>query len=136
MTISLRKTAMGYKEDNMAKIMIVDDSVSIRKSVSFVLSQEGYEVIEADDGIDGLKKAEANEFQLIITDINMPNMNGIDFIKNVRNLPAYRFTPIIALTTESQDGKMQEGKAAGATGWIVKPFTSEKLSAIVKKILG
>ena len=120
----------------MAKIMIVDDSVSIRKSVSFVLSQEGYEVIEADDGIDGLKKAEANEFQLIITDINMPNMNDIDFIKNVRNLPAYRFTPIIALTTESQDGKMQEGKAAGATGWIVKPFTSEKLSAIVKKILG
>ena len=116
--------------------MIVDDSVSIRKSVSFVLSQEGYEVIEADDGIDGLKKAEANECQLIITDINMPNMNGIDFIKNVRNLPAYRFTPIIALTTESQDGKMQEGKAAGATGWIVKPFTSEKLSAIVKKILG
>ena len=112
------------------------DSVSIRKSVSFVLSQEGYEVIEADDGLDGLKKAEANEFQLIITDINMPNMNGIDFIKNVRNLPAYRFTPIIALTTESQDGKMQEGKAAGATGWIVKPFTSEKLSAIVKKILG
>ena len=120
----------------MAKIMIVDDSVSIRKSVSFVLSQEGYEVIEADDGLDGLKKAEANEFQLIITDINMPNMNGIDFIQNVRNLPAYRFTPIIALTTESQDGKMQEGKAAGATGWIVKPFTSEKLSAIVKKILG
>ena len=120
----------------MAKIMIVDDSVSIRKSVSFVLSQEGYEVIEADDGLDGLKKAEANEFQLIITDINMPNMNGIDFIMNVRNLPAYRFTPIIALTTESQDGKMQEGKAAGATGWIVKPFTSEKLSAIVKKILG
>ncbi|MCR4938848.1 MAG: response regulator [Treponemataceae bacterium] len=120
----------------MAKIMIVDDSVSIRKSVSFVLSQEGYEVIEADDGIDGLKKAEANDFQLIITDINMPNMNGIDFIKNLRALAAYRFTPIIALTTESQDGKMQEGKAAGATGWIVKPFTSEKLSAIVKKILG
>ena len=118
------------------KILIVDDSISIRKSVSFVLSQEGYEVIEAEDGLDGLKKAEENQFKLIITDINMPNMNGIDFIKNVRNLPAYRFTPIIALTTESQDGKMQEGKAAGATGWIVKPFTSEKLSAIVKKILG
>lgn len=118
------------------KIMIVDDSVSIRKSVSFVLSQEGFEVIEAEDGIDGLKKVEGAGCSLVITDINMPNMNGIDFIKNLRQDPAYKFTPIIALTTESQDGKMQEGKAAGATGWIVKPFTSEKLIAIVKKILG
>ena len=96
---------------------------------------EGYEVIEAEDGLDGLKKAEAAKCNLIITDINMPNMNGIEFIKALREKPEYKFVPIIALTTESQDDKMQEGKAAGATGWIVKPFTSEKLSAIVKKIL-
>ena len=118
------------------KILIVDDSVSIRKSVSFVLSNEGFEVIEAEDGIDGLKKAEETQCSLVITDINMPNMNGIDLIKSLRQLVAYKFVPIIALTTESQDDKMQEGKAAGATGWIVKPFTSEKLVAIVKKILG
>ena len=117
------------------KILIVDDSVSIRKSVSFVLSNEGFEVIEAEDGLDGLKKSEANQCSLVITDINMPNMNGIELIKSLRQTIAYKFTPIIALTTESQDDKMQEGKAAGATGWIVKPFTSEKLVAIVKKIL-
>ena len=125
------------KEDFMAKkILIVDDSVSIRKSVSFVLSNEGFEVIEAEDGLDGLKKAESQQCSLVITDINMPNMNGIDLIKSLRQSVAYKFTPIIALTTESQDDKMQEGKAAGATGWIVKPFTSEKLVAIVNKILG
>ncbi|MCQ2982153.1 MAG: response regulator [Treponemataceae bacterium] len=118
------------------KILIVDDSVSIRKSVQFVLGQEGYEVTEAEDGLDGLKKAEADTFNLIITDINMPNMNGIELTKALRSNAAYKFTPIIALTTESQDDKMQEGKAAGATGWIVKPFTTEKLIAITKKILG
>lgn len=118
------------------KILIVDDSVSVRKSVSFVLSDAGYEVIEAEDGMDGLKKAMSAACNLVITDINMPNMNGIDFIKELRGKPEYQFTPIIALTTESQDGKMQAGKDAGATGWIVKPFTSEKLIAIVKKILG
>lgn len=118
------------------KILIVDDSVSIRKSVSFVLGQEGYDIIEAEDGLDGVKKAESTPCQLVITDINMPNMNGIELIKALRSTSAYKFTPIIALTTESQDTKMQEGKAAGATGWIVKPFTSEKLVAIVKKILG
>lgn len=118
------------------KIMIVDDSVSIRKSVSFVLSQEGYDVIEAEDGLDGLKKAEATPVDMVITDINMPNMNGIELVTNLRLIAHYKFVPIIALTTESQDSKMQEGKAAGATGWIVKPFTAEKLTAIVKKLLG
>lgn len=118
------------------KIMIVDDSVSIRKSVSYVLTQEGYEVIEAEDGLDGLAKSEKNQCQLIITDINMPNMGGIDFIKSLRETTTYKFVPIIALTTESQDTKMQEGRVAGATGWIVKPFTAEKLIAIVNKILG
>lgn len=118
------------------KILAVDDSISIRKSISFVLTQEGYEVIEAVDGVDGLAKAKADKFNLVITDINMPNMDGIEMIKQIRQTEGYKFTPIIALTTENQDSKMQEGKAAGATGWIVKPFTSEKLLAIVKKIIG
>ena len=118
------------------KILAVDDSVSIRKSISFVLDQEGYEVTEAVDGVDGLEKAKAEKYNLIITDINMPNMDGIEMIKQLRALEGYKFTPIIALTTDSQDSKMAEGKEAGATGWIVKPFTSEKLLAIVKKIIG
>lgn len=118
------------------KILVVDDSVSIRKSVSFVLTEAGYEVIEAEDGMDGLSKAEGSGCSLVLTDINMPNMNGIDFIKALRAKDEYRFTPIIALTTEGQGSKMQEGAAAGATGWIVKPFTTEKLTAIVKKVLG
>ncbi|MBR0155817.1 MAG: response regulator [Treponema sp.] len=118
------------------KILAVDDSVSIRKSISFVLDQEGYEVTEAVDGVDGLEKAKAEKYNLIITDINMPNMDGIEMIKQLRALEGYKFTPIIALTTESQDSKMAEGKEAGVTGWIVNPFTSEKLLAIVKKIIG
>lgn len=118
------------------KILAVDDSISIRKSISFVLTQEGYEVVEAVDGVDGLAKAKEDKFNLVITDINMPNMDGIEMIKQLRQTEGYKFTPIIALTTENQDSKMQEGKAAGATGWIVKPFTSEKLLAIVKKIIG
>ena len=118
------------------KILAVDDSISIRKSISFVLTQEGYEVVEAVDGVDGLAKAKEDKFNLVITDINMPNMDGIEMIKQIRQTEGYKFTPIIALTTENQDSKMQEGKAAGATGWIVKPFTSKKLLAIVKKIIG
>ena len=118
------------------KILAVDDSASIRKSISFVLSQENYEVIEAVDGIDGLSKEKKKKIDLFITDINMPNMDGIQLIKELRAMPEYKFTPIIALTTENQDSKMQEGKQAGATGWIVKPFTSEKLISIIKKIVG
>ena len=118
------------------KILAVDDSISIRKSISFVLTQEGYEVVEAVDGVDGLAKAKEDKFNLVITDINMPNMDGIEMIKQIRQTEGYNFTPIITLTTENQGSKMQEGKAAGATGWIVKPFTSEKLLAIVKKIIG
>lgn len=118
------------------KILAVDDSISIRKSISFILGQENYEVTEAEDGADGLKKAKSDKFGLVITDINMPNMDGITLIKELRNTPEYKFTPIIVLTTENQDSKMQEGRAAGATGWIVKPFSSDKLIAVVKKILG
>lgn len=118
------------------KILAVDDSVSIRKSISFILGQENFEVVEAENGADGLTKATADKFGLIITDINMPIMDGIQFIKELRNTAEHKFTPIIVLTTENQDSKMQEGKAAGATGWIVKPFSSEKLIAVVKKIIG
>lgn len=118
------------------KVLAVDDSATIRTSISFVLKQEGYDVVEAVDGVDGLAKAKEQKFNLVITDINMPNMDGIEMIKQLRTTEGYKFTPIIALTTESQGSKMQEGKAAGATGWIVKPFTSEKLLAIVKKIIG
>ena len=118
------------------KILAVDDSISIRKSISFILGQEGYDVTEAEDGADGLKKATSDKYGLIITDINMPNMDGITFIKELRSTAEYKFTPIIVLITENQDSKMQEGRAAGATGWIVKPFSSEKLLAVVKKIIG
>lgn len=120
----------------MKKILAVDDSISIRTSISYILSKEGYEVKEAEDGAVGLKVAATDKFDLIITDVNMPNMDGIQFTKELRQTANYKFTPIIVLTTENQDSKMQEGKAVGATGWIVKPFTSEKLIAIVKKILG
>jgi two-component system chemotaxis response regulator CheY len=118
------------------KILAVDDSVSIRKSISFILGQEGYEITEAVDGADGLAKAKADKFGLVITDINMPNMDGIELIKQLRTTEGYKFTAIIALTTENQQSKMEEGKSAGATGWIVKPFTSDKLIAVVKKIIG
>lgn len=118
------------------KILAVDDSVSIRKSISFILGQENFEVVEAENGADGLAKATADKFGLIITDINMPIMDGIQFIKELRSTVEHKFTPIIVLTTENQESKMQEGKAAGATGWIVKPFSSEKLIAVVKKIIG
>jgi two-component system chemotaxis response regulator CheY len=118
------------------KILAVDDSVSIRKSLSFILGQEGFEVVEAEDGVDALEKAQAEKFSLIITDINMPRMDGIELTKQIRKTQGYKFTPIIALTTENQQEKMQEGKEAGATGWIVKPFTAEKLLAVVKKIVG
>ena len=117
-------------------ILAVDDSVSIRKSISFILGQEGFEVVEAENGSDGLNKSKGEKFGLIITDINMPIMDGIQFIKELRSTAEHKFTPIIVLTTENQDSKMQEGKAAGATGWIVKPFSSEKLIAVVKKIIG
>lgn len=117
------------------KILIIDDSAAIRQSISFILQQEGYETIEAQDGMEGLTVASGlSGVDLIITDVNMPNLDGIGFIKKVRELPAYKFTPILVLTTESQGSKMNEGKEAGATGWIVKPFNADKLLGIVRKV--
>lgn len=117
------------------KILIVDDSAAIRQSISFILKQEGYDTVEASDGLEGLSAlGSANAFDLIITDVNMPNLDGIGFIRKARELPKYKFTPILVLTTESQGSKMNEGKEAGATGWIVKPFNADKLLGIVKKV--
>ncbi len=116
-------------------ILTVDDSASMRQMISFTLKQAGYNVVEAQDGQDALNKLSANEINMVITDLNMPNMDGITLIKEVRKLPQYKFMPMIMLTTESQDDKKQEGKAAGATGWIVKPFNPEQLVGVVKKVL-
>src|SRR5512141_2037248 len=116
----------------MAKvIMTADDSASVRQMVSFTLKQNGYDVIEAVDGQDALQKLGTQKVDMLITDLNMPNLDGIGQIKGARALPACKFIPIDMLTTESQDSKKQEGKAAGATGWIVKPFKPDQLLAVV-----
>ena len=117
-------------------IMTVDDSASIRQMVSFTLKQAGYQTIEAVDGRDALSKLKGAAVQLVLADLNMPNMDGIELVRHVRANPSSRFIPIVLLTTESQAEKKQEGKAAGATGWIVKPSKPEQLLAVVKKVLG
>ncbi len=120
----------------MAKvIMTVDDSTSIRQMVSFTLNQVGYEVLEAVDGQDAVDQLARNDIDMMLTDLNMPNKNGLELIEWVRSIPKFRFVPIIMLTTESEAEMKQKGKAAGATGWIVKPFKPEQLLAIVKKVL-
>lgn len=119
----------------MRRVIAVDDSLTMRQMVGFTLRQAGYEVIEACDGRDALAKLQSNRVDLIITDLYMPNVDGIQLIKQVRALPTYRFTPILMLTTESQGGKKVEGQAAGATGWIVKPFQPEQLIKVVRRVL-
>ena len=118
----------------MKTVMTVDDSASVRQMVAFTLKNAGYAVIEASDGKDAVAKLQG-KVDMVITDLNMPNMDGISLIKAVRAQAAYKFIPIIMLTTESQAGKKQEGKDAGATGWIVKPFKPEQLLAVVQKVL-
>ncbi|MBN1931968.1 MAG: response regulator [Desulfobacterales bacterium] len=120
----------------MSKVILtVDDSASVRQMVSFTLKQAGYDVLESVDGQDALNKLTANQVNMLITDLNMPNLDGIGLIKKVRAESRYKFMPIIMLTTESQEEKKAEGKAAGATGWIVKPFNPEQLLAVIKKVL-
>ena len=119
------------------KIMIIDDSASIRQVVSLTLKEAGYEVVDAIDGQDALNKLTGNKFNLIICDVNMPNLDGIEFVKAVKNDPQYaefKFTPIIMLTTESEEEKKMQGQAAGAKAWIVKPFLPEKLLVAVEKL--
>jgi len=119
----------------LRKILIVDDSVSMRQMVGFTLRQGGYEVVEAEHGQDALNKLAAVTVDLILTDLNMPVMDGITLIRNVRKQPALKSKPILMLTTEGLAAKKEEGKAAGATGWIVKPFDPEKLLLTLAKVL-
>ncbi len=119
----------------MAKtVLTVDDSVSIRTSVRLTLQSAGYAVLEAASAPEALTLCERQLVHLFITDLNMPQMDGISLIKGIRAKPGHRFTPILMLTTESQDAKKQEGKAAGATGWIVKPFHPDQLVAVARKV--
>jgi len=120
----------------MAKtILVVDDSASVRQVVSIALKGAGYEVIEGVDGKDALSKLTGQKVHLVISDVNMPNMDGITFVKELKQLPAYKFTPVIMLTTESQESKKQEGQAAGAKAWVVKPFQPAQMLAAVAKLI-
>lgn len=120
----------------MAKMaLVVDDSTSMRQMVAFTLQQAGFDVIEGSDGKDALGKVNGKAVNLVVTDLNMPVMDGITLIRELRKLPNFKFTPILMLTTESQDSKKQEGKTAGATGWLVKPFNPEQLLGVVAKVV-
>lgn len=120
----------------MAKtIMIVDDSASLRQVVSIALKGAGYDVIEACDGRDALSKLTGQKVNLIISDVNMPNMDGITMVQEIKKLAAYKFTPIIMLTTESQEDKKKQGQAAGAKAWVVKPFQPQQMLDAVAKLI-
>ncbi|HTP97667.1 MAG TPA: response regulator [Burkholderiales bacterium] len=120
----------------MAKtVMIVDDSASLRSVVGMALKSAGYDVLEGCDGKDALDKLTGQKVHLIISDVNMPNMDGICFLKAVKQMPSYRFTPVIMLTTESQEAKKLEGQAAGAKAWVVKPFQPAQMLAAVEKLV-
>ncbi len=120
----------------MKKILTVDDSVSVRQMVRAVLTVAGYGVIEAKDGREALGAARGDQANMVITDLNMPVMDGLTFIRELRKLPAYSGVPIVFLSTESDASLKQEAKAAGATGWITKPFSQEQLLSVVKKLIG
>jgi two-component system, chemotaxis family, chemotaxis protein CheY len=116
-------------------VLVVDDSTSMRQMVAFTLKSAGFSVVEGGNGQEGLQKLDGQKVDLVISDLNMPVMNGLDMIRAIRTKPQYKFTPILMLTTESQESKKAEGKAAGATGWIVKPFDPKQLLAVVAKVL-
>ncbi|MBH0000602.1 response regulator [Pseudoalteromonas sp. NSLLW24] len=119
----------------MKRILAVDDSASMRQMVSFTLKTAGFDVTEAKDGSEALAIAKQQDFDAVISDVNMPLMDGITLIRELRTLPSYKFTPLLMLTTESGLEKKIEGKAAGATGWIVKPFNPDQLLAVIKKVI-
>ncbi len=116
-------------------IMVVDDSTSVRKMVAFTLENAGYTVVEAENGLDALEKLNGSPVNMFIVDLNMPHVNGFELTRSVRAMDQYRFTPIVMLTTESLEEKKREGKAAGATGWITKPFKPDQLIGVVKKVM-
>lgn len=116
------------------KVLTVDDSKTMREMVTFTLKGAGYDVVEAEDGAQAVSLLKGEKVDAVITDLNMPNMNGFELIKTLRADPNYKFMPILMLTTEGEASKKEEGKAAGATGWIVKPFNPEKLVDVVKKV--
>jgi len=122
----------------MTSILVVDDSTAMRQMVSLTLSRAGFAIDEAEDGVVALNMLKQNntEYKLLITDVNMPNMDGISLVKETRQLVKYKFSPILVLTTESGDDKKLQGKEAGATGWIVKPFDPTQLVVVVNKVLG
>lgn len=118
-------------------ILTIDDSASVRQMVSMTLSAAGYRVVEAADGAEGFAKATAGaRIDAVLTDLNMPVMNGIDFIRKYRTHPASNGVPVVFLTTESDDGLKQQARSAGATGWIVKPFKQDQLLSVVRKVAG
>ena len=117
-------------------ILCVDDSASMRQMVKLTLTGAGYDVVEAEDGSQALKKAQTLVANMVITDLNMPIMNGLELIRELRKLPTYRGVPIVFLTTESDENMKKEAKIAGATGWITKPFQQEQLLAVVRKVVG
>lgn len=119
----------------MAKVLVVDDSNSIRDMVSFTLKSAGFQTVEAKDGLEGLSQAQTDNFDLVISDVNMPNMDGITLCSELRKLNNFKFTPILMLTTESSTDIKMRGKAAGATGWLVKPFNPDKLLATIKRVV-
>jgi len=127
---------LSLQEEKMPSILAVDDSASMRQMVAFTLKGAGYDVVEAVDGEDALGKAKAGRFDLVVTDVNMPRKDGITLIKELRQLGDYKFTPMLMLTTESGTDKKMQGKAAGATGWIVKPFNPDQLLKTINKVLG
>lgn len=120
----------------MAKtILIVDDSASLRQVVSIALKGAGFDVIEAGDGKIALSKLDGRKIHLVISDVNMPNMDGITFVQELKKLPLYKFTPVIMLTTETQEAKKREGQAAGAKAWVIKPFQPSQMLAAVSKLV-
>jgi two-component system chemotaxis response regulator CheY len=125
------------KECAMAKtVLVVDDSPTMRQMVAFTLTSAGYQVVEAGNGKEAVGKVNGGaKPDLVVTDLNMPEMDGITLIKEIRKMPALKFTPILMLTTEASDDKKKAGQAAGATGWIVKPFNPEQMMAVIKKVL-